>query len=116
MDFLVHFFRDILDGPLYWIVVAICFFLIIFILGFLVDRHEKKEKLRGLVESAPAGRDRMQVTDETTSSVQGITTNPVPVQNNTSSGTEDNQSVGILELSSDDYQDSVQVVDNNTNN
>ena len=115
MDLLIHFFRDILDGPLYWIMVGVCFFLIIFILGFLVDRHEKQEKLRGLVEAAPAGKDRMHVSDEGTSmtGVQEVISNPVPIQPSTNDPTEEEQkTASILELSSDDYQDNAEEVEN----
>ena len=119
MDFLIHFFRDILDGPLYWVMVGICFFLILFILGFLVDRHEKKEKLRGLVEAAPAGKDRMHVSDEGTSmtGVQEVITNPIPTQPVvTDNNEQEEKAVSVLELSSEDYQDGAQEVDNNSIN
>ena len=118
MDFLVHFFRDILDGPLYWIVVAICFFLIVFIIGFLLDRHEKNERLRGMVQEASAGKERMYVTDEMTkvedTPTPLVITPPTVEVPNTSE--EENKSVGILELSSEDYQENSEVLPDNNNN
>ncbi len=118
MDFLVHFFRDILDGPLYWIVVAICFFLIVFIIGFLLDSHEKNERLRGMVQEASAGKERMYVTDEMTkvedSPTPLVITPPTVEVPNTSE--EENKSVGVLDLSSEDYQDNSEVLPDNNNN
>lgn len=113
MDFLVHFFRDILDGPVYWIMVGMCFFLILFILGFLIDRHEKNEKLKGLVEASPSGKERVYVTDEMTAIESNPSIKPEPVSQNTSVDTleaTDTKSVSVLELSSDDYQDNTKEI------
>ena len=44
MDFVVVFFRDILDGPLYIVVVIINSILICACLGYLADNYLKKKK------------------------------------------------------------------------
>lgn len=43
MDLIIHFFRDTLDGPLYWIFVVICVLLILILLGYILDRTNKNK-------------------------------------------------------------------------
>ena len=44
MDFIILFFRDILDGPLYWIIVVINSILICSCIGYLGERYLNKKK------------------------------------------------------------------------
>ena len=48
---MIHFFRDILDGPLYLIVAVVCIILIMAIIGFIMERKklEKEEKEKKVV-------------------------------------------------------------------
>ena len=48
---MIHFFRDILDGPLYIALVVVCIILIMSIIGFIMDRKklEKEEKEKRVV-------------------------------------------------------------------
>jgi len=40
----IHFFRDILDGPIYIVLVVISIILIMGILGFIMERYQKKKE------------------------------------------------------------------------
>ena len=42
MENIIHFFRDILDGPLYVIVVIISILLLCVCIGYLIDVRQKK--------------------------------------------------------------------------
>lgn len=44
MDFVIVFFRDILDGPLYIVVASICSILICSCIGYLGERYLKEKK------------------------------------------------------------------------
>ncbi len=44
MDFIITFFRDILDGPVYIIVSIICGILICSCIGYLAERSLKKKQ------------------------------------------------------------------------
>lgn len=48
---MIHFFRDILDGPLYIALVVVCIILIMAIIGFIMDRKklEKEENEKRVV-------------------------------------------------------------------
>lgn len=48
MDFIIVFFRDILDGPVYVVVAIICGILICSCIGYLAEKriNKKKEKNR----------------------------------------------------------------------
>lgn len=48
---MIHFFRDILDGPVYIVVSIICILLIIGILGFMIEKLRKKS------DSSPTVKD-----------------------------------------------------------
>lgn len=47
---MIHFFRDIIDGPVYIAVTIISFFGIMAILGFMAERLKKKEEQVALVK------------------------------------------------------------------
>ena len=53
MDLIIHFFRDILDGPLYWIFVVICVLLILILLGYILDRTNKNKLEAEKIANAP---------------------------------------------------------------
>ena len=53
MDLIVYFFKDILDGPLYWIFVIICVLLILFLLGYILDRTNKNKLEEEKIANAP---------------------------------------------------------------
>lgn len=44
MDFVIVFFRDILDGPVYYIVASICAILICSCIGYLGERYLEDKK------------------------------------------------------------------------
>lgn len=44
MDFIITFFRDILDGPIYIIVTVICSILICACIGYLAEKKQKKRQ------------------------------------------------------------------------
>ena len=45
MENIIHFFRDILDGPLYVIVVIISILLLCVCIGFLIDVRQKRQHI-----------------------------------------------------------------------
>ena len=45
MENIIHFFRDILDGPLYVIVVIISFLLLCVCIGYLIDVRQKRQHI-----------------------------------------------------------------------
>ncbi len=47
---MIHFFRDVIDGPIYIAVVVICLFGIMAIFGFMAERLKKKEEKVALVK------------------------------------------------------------------
>lgn len=53
LDLIIHFFRDTLDGPLYWIFVAICVLLILILLGYILDRTNKNKLEAEQIANAP---------------------------------------------------------------
>lgn len=53
MDLIIYFFKDILDGPLYWIFVIICVLLILFLLGYILDRTNKNKLEEEKIANAP---------------------------------------------------------------
>lgn len=54
---MIHFFRDILDGPIYIVIVIISIILIMAIIGFMMERkrleQEKKEKIVIISKETP---------------------------------------------------------------
>lgn len=46
MEFIIHFFRDILDGPLYIAVVIINVILICSCIGYLGERYLNNKKMK----------------------------------------------------------------------
>ncbi len=54
---MIKFFRDTLDGPLYYILAVICIFFIMAIIGFLMERKklekERKEKTAVIDQQIP---------------------------------------------------------------
>ena len=45
MENIIHFFRDILDGPLYVIVVIISILLLCVCIGYLIDVRQKRRHI-----------------------------------------------------------------------
>ena len=45
MENIIHFFRDILDGPLYVIVVIISILLLCVCIGYLIDVRRKRQHI-----------------------------------------------------------------------
>lgn len=53
---MIHFFRDVLDGPIYIALVVVCTFGIIGILGFMMERfktNDEKSAVRDVEASGP---------------------------------------------------------------
>lgn len=44
MESIIHFFRDILDGPLYIVVVIVSVILIFALLGYLMEKSQNRKK------------------------------------------------------------------------
>lgn len=62
MDFIIGFFRDVLDGPLYIIVTIICIILICSCIGYLAEQsiNKKKKKQEYDATHATVGNDANQ--------------------------------------------------------
>ncbi len=43
---MIKFFRDILDGPFYYIIAIICIFFIMAIIGFLMERKKLEKEMK----------------------------------------------------------------------
>lgn len=58
MDFIISFFRDTLDGGLYYVIVVICLILIMAIIGFIMEKakiaKEESEKTVVIADSKGA--------------------------------------------------------------
>ena len=54
MDFIISFFRDVLDGPLYIVVAILCGILICSCIGYLGERYLKKQEAKKLYEETHA--------------------------------------------------------------
>ena len=54
MDFIITFFRDVLDGPLYIIVAIICGILICSCIGYLGEQYLNKKKEKEEYDSSHA--------------------------------------------------------------
>ena len=54
MDFIITFFRDVLDGPLYVIVAIICGILICSCIGYLGEQYLNKKKEKEEYDSSHA--------------------------------------------------------------
>lgn len=54
MDFIISFFRDVLDGPLYIVVAILCGILICSCIGYLGERYLKKQEAKKLYEQTHA--------------------------------------------------------------
>lgn len=54
MDFIITFFRDILDGPVYIVVTVICSIFICACIGYLAEKKQKQKKEREQYVEAPA--------------------------------------------------------------
>lgn len=44
MESIIHFFRDILDGPLYIVVVIVSVILIFALLGYLMEKSQNRKR------------------------------------------------------------------------
>lgn len=80
MDFIITFFRDILDGPVYIVVTVICSILICACIGYLAEKSQKKKKEKDQyvqIENAP-------VSPVPTTNVVSTTVAPTPVVSTTS--------------------------------
>ena len=82
---MIHFFRDILDGPLYIALVVICIILIMSIIGFIMDRkklekeeNEKRVVVGGITPMDPVRtREVVLNTDTNTDTNVEIISNPL---------------------------------------
>lgn len=78
MDFIISFFRDVLDGPLYIVVAILCGILICSCIGYLGERYLKKQEAKKLYEqthAAIAGEtiDTSKLGDNTVQQPTGVT-------------------------------------------
>lgn len=53
---MIHFFRDILDGPIYIIVVIISLIIIMGIIGFIMERYQKEKEEGSVVKEVNAAQ------------------------------------------------------------
>ena len=54
MDFIISFFRDTLDGPLYIVIAILCGILICSCIGYLWEQYLKKQEAKKLYEETHA--------------------------------------------------------------
>ena len=54
MNFVILFFRDVLDGPLYIVVAILCGILICSCIGYLGERYLKKQETKKMYEETHA--------------------------------------------------------------
>ena len=78
MDFIISFFRDTLDGPLYIVIAILCGILICSCIGYLGEQYLKKQEAKKLYEethAAIAGEtvDASSLTVGTDAQVAGVT-------------------------------------------
>lgn len=78
MDFIISFFRDVLDGPLYIVVAILCGILICSCIGYLGERYLKKQEAKKAYEqthAAIAGEtiDTSTLVDNTVQQPTGVT-------------------------------------------
>lgn len=80
MDFLITFFRDILDGPVYIIVAVISGILICSCIGYLAERSLKqKEKQKEYAKAAEISIDA-NIDSVVVKNVDGFGSNTIPVE------------------------------------
>lgn len=93
MDFVIVFFRDVLSGPVYIVVVSICSILICSCIGYMGERYlEEKKRIqeqkdthtdgsqattRSQVEAAKALKESLAPKEQATEPVQAIAEMPV---------------------------------------
>ena len=46
---MIEFFRDVLSGPLYYIVAVLAIIFIMAIIGFIMERKQKEKAMKGKV-------------------------------------------------------------------
>ena len=46
---MIEFFRDVLDGPLYYVVVVLAIIFIMAIIGFIMERKQLEKEAKGKV-------------------------------------------------------------------
>lgn len=46
---MIEFFRDVLDGPLYFIIAVLAIIFIMAIIGFIMERKQKEQQVKGQV-------------------------------------------------------------------
>ncbi len=88
MDFIIGFFRDVLDGPLYIIVTIICIILICSCIGYLAEQSINKKKKKQEYDNTHATVGDGQVQNQApTTGLEGVepvevgtTPMPQPVQ------------------------------------
>lgn len=80
---MIHFFRDILDGPLYIALVVVCIVLIMSIIGFIMDRkklekeeNEKRVVVGGVTPMEPIRTREVVLNTDTNTNVEVIS-NPL---------------------------------------
>lgn len=87
MDFVITFFRDVLDGPLYIVVAIICGILICSCIGYLGEQYLNKEKAKKEFEathaelSSPVANDVVNTSVVTNGPVENVSTSIQEVNN-----------------------------------
>ena len=78
MDFIISFFRDTLDGPLYIVIAILCGILICSCIGYLGEQYLKKQEAKKLYDETHAAIvgetvDASTLTAATDTQVAGVT-------------------------------------------
>ena len=71
MDYIITFFRDILDGPLYIVVVIVCAILICSCIGYLGEQYLNKKKAKDEFEATHAEVAPDSSSNETLTNLEG---------------------------------------------
>ena len=79
MDFIIVFFRDILDGPLYIVIAVVCIILICSCIGYLAEKSLNKRKKQQEYESSHARVSSDSNVDNSISMESNSETRNVPV-------------------------------------
>lgn len=111
MDFVIVFFRDVLNGPVYIVVVSICSILICSCIGYMGERYlDEKKRIqeqkdthtdgsqpttRSQVEAAKALKESLTPKEQATEPIQDIAEMPVEQANETEEAASADPNAGV---------------------
>lgn len=100
---MIHFFRDVLDGPVYFVLFVVCIILIMSILGFIMERlklqkeeNDKRVVVGGTASIEPVRTREVILSTKEESTVEPVQSiNPEPISSPTSTTPTTNNTVVI---------------------